>query len=155
MRIRRQSGGRASFVRSLRSPQRGQMLEPWASMWSRPRDTQPAKRMQLWEELRRFWRQRPIPPESRFQPKEASCPWLYATDFPPLLACRGTFTAGKCLRGALEKNRRCPRGVIMMNSSFWQWNEPAWLIMSGVNYSRLLSTAVIAVMATCTAGNAT
>lgn len=151
MSIRRQSGGRASFVSWLWAgasedhPKEGQMLEPWASMPSTPRDRWPAKRMRLWEGLQRFWRLRWIPPESRFQPREASCPWLYATDFPPLLPRRGTFYSWEMpggLRSALKQSRRCPRGLIMMKSSFCQWNKPACLINHvWRNYSMLLSAA--------------
>lgn len=51
---------------------------------------------------------RRIPPESRFQPKEASCPRVYTADFPLLLVCRGRFNSWEMpgvLRRTLQQSR--------------------------------------------------
>lgn len=106
------------------SPHRGQMLEPRTGMSPncqlRDRPPVDGKKDATVGGTPEVLELRRIPPESRFQPKEASCPRVYTADFPPLLVCRGIFYSWE-MPGVLR--RILSRGVIIMNSSC-QWNKP-------------------------------
>lgn len=90
------------------SPQRGQMLEAWARMRFnyKPKDRRPARRTRLQEGFQGVLELRGIPPESRFQPKEASCPQVYATNFPHCWCAEVHFTSGKCRTCYAEHSSR-------------------------------------------------